>query len=122
MGCARRRRSIVAALLLGYGCAVACGPSADAPPCDPARESCEPQLGPCVERNAPEDERSCAEICESLDAACAARACDGQTYMRFMGCIDDDHDGGLASSLDCEDPIEWQLANSVQCCCVGVDP
>lgn len=124
MGPLRRRLDlgIVGAILLGYAGAMACGPATEAPACDPARESCEPQLSGCVDRSGPEDDRSCAEICEELGGGCEARGCEGQTYIRFLGCEDDVHDGGLASALDCEEPVEWQLANSVQCCCVGVDP
>lgn len=114
--------SIATAIVLGYGGAAACGPSTEAPACDPAQESCEPQLSRCVDRNAPEDERSCAEICEELGGGCVARGCDGQTYMKFLGCEDDDHDGGSVSMIDCEDPVEWQFSDSVQCCCVGVNP
>lgn len=120
-----RRRlelSIAAAILLGYGGASACGPSTETPICDPARASCEPQLSGCVDRSGPEDDRSCAEICEELGGGCRARACDGHTYMKFLGCEDDDHDGGSVSTLDCEDPVEWQVSDSVQCCCIGVDP
>ena len=124
MGLIRRRLElgIVAAILVGYGGAAACGPSTEAPVCDPAQESCEPQLSGCVDRSGPEDDRSCAEICEGLGGGCVARGCDGQTFMKFLGCVDDDHDGGSVSAQDCEEPIEWQASDAVQCCCVGVEP
>jgi hypothetical protein len=114
--------SIVIALLMGYFGAVACGPSAEPPACDPARSSCEPALSGCVDRGGADDERSCAEICEGLGGGCVARGCDGQTFMKFLGCVDDDHDGGSVSAQDCEEPIEWQASDAVQCCCVGVEP
>ncbi|PRP99659.1 hypothetical protein ENSA7_62990 [Enhygromyxa salina] len=110
---------------------VACGPPPADPDCDgmcqPAGPKfpgvgeckqglCTPTYGECATQS---NISTCAEACEAQGSSCVANGCAGSTYRLYSvleWCEDPDRIG-LAFEHECDDAIDWQVNQAVQCCC-----
>ncbi len=81
--------------------------------------SCAPTFGECFVKS---EIDTCAQACAAQGSTCAQDACAGATYMIFFKleyCENLSPDGpfGPAVSRGCDEPIDWQFNDTVQCCC-----
>ncbi|NVB36865.1 hypothetical protein G6O69_03425 [Pseudenhygromyxa sp. WMMC2535] len=77
---------------------------------------CTPTFGECITKD---EITTCSEACEVQGSVCVENGCAGGTYLIYAveeWCEEHD-DGSTNISHGCEEPVDWQVNSTVECCC-----